>query len=342
MITTQDNSLLTYDQWKVARLNTLGASEVGVVVYGNPWTSNLELFYEKIGGGRDRVENIRMFMGKQTEDINRKLYEYYEGTEQSVVDNHRAGKKVRQVINLDATFFNDKYSHLSVTPDGEIQDYGVYAGHGKGTYENKNTTSWYLNSFESGLPTDNVLQLCTQILVCEYNYGDLFYFIDNSKFQLHHIEKEALGNIEETILLHTIPFWDNVLKARPLYNQLYEAQRNMNQRLMAELQKEIASLEPPAQNTTGYLNFLSQKYKDKMAGMGIMDGTEAMLQVARRHKELGNQIVELEGQRRMMEVELKNIIGDKHTLNFGANGKVTWAADKTGKRTFLNKVKLTT
>lgn len=340
MITWQDNALMSYDQWLVARLNTIGASEVGTVVYGNPWTSNLELFYEKIGAGRDRAENIRMFLGKETEDTSRKLYEYYEGTEQSVVANYRAGKKVRQVTNLNATAFNDKYSHLSVTPDGEIQDFGVNAGRGKGSYENKNTTSWYLNSFESGLPTDNVLQLCTQILVCEYNYGDLFYFIDNSKFQLHSIDKKDIGNIEETIMLHTVPFWNNVLKARPLYNQLYEAQRNMNQRLIGELQKEIADLEPPAQNTVGYLNFLSQKYKDKMAGMGMMDGTEAMLQIARRHKELGNQITELEAQRRMMEVQLKNIIGDKNTLNFGANGKVMWAADRNGKRTFLNKVKL--
>mgnify|MGYP003477810813 CR=1 FL=1 len=340
MVTWQDNSLLTYDQWLVARLNTIGASEIGTIVYGNPYTSNLELFYEKIGAPRPRTENIRMFLGKETEDTSRKLHAYYSGTEQSVVDNYRSGRKVKETINLNSTAFNDKYPHLSCTPDSEIQPYGIYEGRGKGTLEIKNTTSWYLNSFESGLPTDNVLQLMAQIIVCEYNYGELFYFIDNSKFQLHEISKEDTGNIEEIIMLHTVPFWENVLKARPLYNQLYEAQRNMNQRLMGELQKEIASLEPPAQNTVGYLKFLSQKYKDKMAGMGIMDGNEAMLQVARRHKELGNQIVELEAQRRMMEVELKNIIGDKHTLNFGANGKVAWAQDKSGKRTFLNKVKL--
>lgn len=340
MVRWQNNSELTYDQWLVARLKTIGASEVGAIVYGNPYTSNLELFYEKIGAGKERVENIRMFLGKETEDTSRKLYEYYDGTEQSIVDNYRTGNKKRAIINLNSTAFNDNYPHLSATPDAEIQDFGVYAGKGKGSGEIKNTTSWYIGSFESGLPTDNVLQLCTQVIIGEYNYGDLFYFIDNSKFQLHHIEKSEMGNIEETIMLHTVPFWENVLKARPLYNQLYEAQRQMNQRRIAELQKEIAALEPPAQNTTGYLNFLSQKYKDKMAGMGMMDGTDAMLSIARKHKELGKKIDELEAERRMFEVELKNIIGDKHTLNFGQHGKVTWAADRTGKRTFLNKVKL--
>jgi predicted phage-related endonuclease len=339
MVTWQDNGLISYDQWKLKRYETIGASEVGTIVYGSPYTSNLELFYDKIGAGKDRVENIRMFLGKETEDTSRKLHSYYEGTEQSVVDNYRKGRKIRESINLNSTAFNDKYPHLSCTPDSEIQPFGIYEGRGKGTLEIKNTTSWYLNSFESGLPTDNVLQLMTQIIVAEYNYGELFYFIDNSKFQLHAIDKSEMGNIEETIMLHTIPFWDNVLKARPLYNQLYEAQRNMNQRLIGELQKEIAALEPPAQNTTGYLNFLSQKYKDKMGGLGMMDGNDAQLHIARKHKELKKQIDTITAECRMMEVELKNIIGDRHTLNFGGNGKVTWAADKTGKRTFLNKVK---
>ena len=339
MVTWQDNGKLSYAEWLVARLKTLGASEVGTVVYGNPYTSNLELFYEKIGAGRDRVENIRMFLGKETEDTSRKLHSYYDGTEQSVVDNYRAGKKIRESINLNSTAFNSNYPHLACTPDSEIQPLYRYEGCGKGSLEIKNTTSWYLNSFESGLPTDNVLQLMTQIIVCEYNYGELFYFIDNSKFQLHEISKEDTGNIEETIMLHTIPFWKNVLLARPLYNQLYEAQRNMNMRLVGELQNEIARLEPPAQNTTGYLNFLSKKYTDKMAGMGIMEGNDAMLSIARKHKEIGKQIKVLEEDKRRLEIELKNILGDKHTLNFGRNGKISWAESKSGTRSFLNNVK---
>jgi len=340
MVRWQDNSLLTYGQWRVARLESLGASEFGAVVYGNPWTSNLELFYEKIGAGRDRAENIRMFLGKETEDTSRKLHMYYDGTEQSIVDNYRSGRKIKETINLNSTAFNDLYPHLSCTPDSEIQPFGIYENRGKGTLEIKNTTSWYLNSFETGLPTDNVLQLCGQMMICEYGYGELFYFIDNSKFQLHAIDRADIGSIEETILAHTVHFWANVLKARPLYNQLYEAQRNMNMRLVGELQNEIARLEPPAQNTTGYLNFLSKKYTDKMAGMGIMDGTDAMLSIARKHKELGKQIKTLDEEKRMLEIELKNILGDKHTLSFGKNGKISWAESKSGNRTFLNNVKL--
>jgi len=340
MVTWIENNM-SYDQWLLNRLKTIGASEVGVIVYGNQYSSNLELFYEKIGAPKNRIENIRMFLGKETEETSRKLHQYYAGTEQSVVDNIRSGRKVKETINLNATAFNDLYPHLSATPDNEIQPFGIYEGRGKGTLEIKNTTSWYLNSFETGLPTDNVMQLCTQMMCGEYGYGELFYFIDNNKFQCHAIGRDEVGNIEETILLHTIPFWENVLKARPLYNQLFEAQRSgqFNSRLIGELQNEIANLEPPVQNTNGYLNFLSQKYKDKMAGMGIMEGNDAQLAIARKHKDLGKQIKVIEEQKRKVEIELKLILGDSNTLNFGKNGKISWAESKAGVRSFLNSVK---
>lgn len=340
MVTWQDNSLLTYDQWLIERLKTIGASAFGTIVYGSPWSSNLELFYEYLGAPKNKVENFRMWMGKETEETSGKMHQYYEGTEQSIVDNFRAGRKVKETINLNATAFNDLYPHLSCTPDREIQPFGIYAGRGKGSLEIKNTSSFVLNSYESGLPTDNVIQICGQMMICEYDYGELFYFIDNNKFQLHPIERKDTGNIEEVILQYTVPFWESVITARPLYNQLYEAQRNMNMRLVGELQNEIARLEPPAQNTTGYLNFLSKKYTDKMAGMGIMEGNDAQLSIARKHKELGKQIKTLEEEKRSLEIELKNILGDKHTLSFGKNGKISWAESKSGNRTFLNNVKL--
>ena len=72
----QDNSLLTYDQWLIKRLETLGASAFGTVVYGSSWSSNLELFYEYIGAGTNRIENFRMWMGKETEETSGKMHQY--------------------------------------------------------------------------------------------------------------------------------------------------------------------------------------------------------------------------------------------------------------------------
>jgi hypothetical protein len=176
-------------------------------------------------------------------------------------------------------------------------------------------------------------------MICEYEYGELFYFIDNARFKNYPLERKTSSNIEEVILSHTIPFWENVLKARPLFNQLYEANRLHNMRLVNELQKEIASLEPPPQNTDGYQSYLTQRYKDRLSGAGIIQGKDTDLIIARKHKELSSQLDEIESQKRLCEIELKRIIGDNSGIDFGKNGKVTWFVDKQGKRKFLNKVK---
>ena len=335
----QDNKLLSYDEWLVARNNHIGASILGTLVYGNSYSSSLELFWNFIGAGKPTVENIRMFLGTETQDLSAKCWTFYDGTEQSVVENARRNTPVKKYINHNYTYFNDLYPHLAVTPDGEIQDFGVYAGKGKGSLEIKNTQSWVLASYETGLPTDNVIQLCGQMMVAEYGYGNLFYFIDNSKFQCYDLERKDTKNIEELILQHTEPFWHNVLLARPLYNKLYEARRNYNQRLVGELENEIARLEPPPQNSTGYLNFLTERYKDKLAESGIIKGTDMQLLIAQKHKQLGKEIDTLEKEQMTLEIEIKNNLGNNNTLDFGKNGKITWIENKNGKRIFKNALK---
>lgn len=47
MIFWKNNSDYSYEQWIVNRLETIGASEVGVIVYGNAYTSNLNLLNKK-------------------------------------------------------------------------------------------------------------------------------------------------------------------------------------------------------------------------------------------------------------------------------------------------------
>lgn len=339
-VTWVDNTNISHDQWLLNRLSSIGASETGVIVYGNKWSSSLELFYNKIGHStKNRVENIRMFLGTETESTSLKLWEYYDGTEQSVVDNFRTGNKVKHAINKKATAFNDLYPHLSVTPDGIIQPFGKYAGRGEGSLEIKNTMQFVLDSYTTGLPPDNVMQLCTQMMVAELDYADLFYFIDNCRFQCHEVERKDTKNIEEIIIEKTTIFWQKVLAARPLYNQLFEANRNHNMRLVNELQVEIALLEPEPQNTDGWRNFLTERYKDKLAEVGVIKGSDIQLEIAKKHKELGRSIDTLEAEQRKLEIELKHIIGDNNTLDFGKNGKVTWIENKNGKRGFSNKVK---
>ena len=335
----QDNTQISYEAWKGLRNNSIGASEVGPIVYGSKWTSNLEIYYRKIGLGKDTVENIRMFLGKETEDVNERCWSFYDGSEDSIVKNARANTPVKKSIDLKVTAFNDKYPHLSVTIDREIQDFGKYAGKGKGCLEMKNTTGMALKSYENGLPTDNVLQLCTQMMVHEYNYGNLWYFIDNMRFEEYELLKSSTKKMEDLILNVTIPFWKNVEKAKVLVNKMYEAKRTFNMKMVAEIEQEIIRLEPPPQNTNGYLNFLTERYKDRISNSGIVKGTDADLIIAKKHKDILKKAKKLEEQERDLQIQLKLILKEANVLDFGKEGKLTYYPTVKGNRLLKNLTK---
>lgn len=330
---------LSYDQWMMERTKTLGASEAGIVVFGSSYSSNLELFHNKIGQPKRTVQNLRMFIGTQTEELSSQFWRYYDGkNEQSIVDNREAGRVLRECENRKATAFNSKWPFLSATPDRIILPEYQYKGMGFGSLEIKNTQSYVLNSYESGIPTNNVIQNVVQIKVGDLDFGELFFFIDNARVRGFFIQEKDVRKTWQTILLHTTPFWENVLKARPLYNQMYEAKRHTNMKLAQELAYEIIALEPPPQNTDGYLNFINQRYKDRLAGIGIIKGSEADLVKARKHKELGKKIDKLIMEQRKIEIDLKTTLGNNYKLDFGKEGFVSWYPNKNEKRIFKNNI----
>jgi predicted phage-related endonuclease len=341
IITYQDNSAISYDEWLLNRNKTLGASELGPLIHGSRWTCNLEIFYNKVTGQKKNVNNIRTYLGRKTEDINGAMYCYFDNDDtSSIVRNEESGRRIKEIYNPNRTIFNSKYPHLSATPDREILPRYRYEGRkGNGALELKNSQRMVLDSYEQGIPTDNIFQVCGQMMIGEYEYADLFYFLDNRSCEEHHFERKATRKMEEVILLHTVPFWDNVVKARELYNQWYEARRNFNMRLAEELQLEIARLEPPAQNTDGYLNYITERYKAKQSGLGTITGTEAQLELARQHQLLGKKIGKLEDQQRLIQIQLKEALKENNVLDFGKHGRVTWYANKNDKRTLSIKLK---
>lgn len=339
VITFQHNNDLSYDQWKLKRNESIGSSETGVICFGSPYKSNLEIFYDKVAGAKDNVENIRMWLGKKTEPLSAEMWSYYENDAQSIVRNSKAGKHIRMGEMRNLTIFNSDYPGRSSTPDVHILPYGIYAGKGEGYCEIKNTQSSVLKSYNNLLPTENVFQICDQLLIGDKQFGELFYFIDNRDFALYPLQRKSMKNIEETIVRETGKLWKSILKARPMYNQMYNARLTHNYRLANELEAEIQQLEPSPQNSDGYLRYITERYKDRIANVGIIKGTDPQLQLAKKHKELGKKIDKLEKEQRMLEIELKLILKDNNCLDFGNAGKVTYYPTVKGNRLFKNNLK---
>lgn len=338
-VTWQDNSKIDLDTWLLNRNKSIGASEVGAVVFGSKYTSSLEIFYNKVCGASKKIENIRMFLGKETEEISARMWEHYNDTDQSVVDNIRKGTPVKKCINLNSTAYNSDFPQLSATPDRTIIPFGIYENRKtNGALEIKNTTSQVLKSYESLLPTENVIQLVTQMMCCEYSFGELFYFIDNRNLKSHPIDISSTKKVQQVILLHTSKLWKNILLARPLYNQLIQAKRNTNFRLVAELENEIAKLEPEMQNSNGFMSFLTERYKERISLTGIVKGTDAQLLIAKKHKEFLKKAKKIEEQQRELEIQLKMFLKDNVCLDFGKAGKINYYPTVKGNRLFKNQI----
>jgi predicted phage-related endonuclease len=334
------NDGVPYDEWLFRRNNSIGASEMGAVVLGNKFTSNLEIFYNKVAGPKTVNENLRMLIGTETEDLSSKLWKHYDGTNQnSIVTNLRNNTPVKDCAHVNVTAFNSKWPFISATPDRKILPVLEYEGMGFGCLEIKNSQQMVLDSYIGGIPTDNLFQVVTQMMVTEWKYSNLFYFLDNRSVTNHFIKLNDVKSAVNAIINTATPFWDSIIAARPLYNQMCDAKRKYNMKLAAELEVEIALLEPPAQTTEGYHSYLNDRYLEKMQGVGIIPGNDHLLSLARKDKQLEAKTLKLEKERLTIHIELKNAIKEANALDFGKYGMVTWYANKNGNRAFKNKIK---
>ena len=323
MITLQYNNDLTLDQWVANRNKGIGASEISAICFGNKYTSNLEIFYQKVTGITKFTENLRTYTGKKSETIIDQFYQYYDGSDESIYINSNAGNKLRRVENRNVTACNSKFPHIFVTPDRFAFPVNSTKEKDAWLVEYKNTQSWVLKPYLPGLPLDNVVQLLTQLNVFEIQFGELFYYIDNLRCELHKMQASKYKSVWQIVLERTIPFWENVLKARILYNQKCEAQRKYNMKLADELDAEIQRLEPPVQHSQGYLNFINENYKSR-ASLGSKQAEAAEIQKALKYNELAKKINKLEKEKQGIEIDLKRAMNGASILSLGNIGGVSW------------------
>ena len=115
-----------------------------------------------------------MFLGKQAEDKNAEMWEYWDGSVEGMIKNFYSGNKVRRCRRLNAYVQNPKYKWLFVSLDRVINKHtwkGVEFG--EGTLELKNLSSYEADKWEGGIPLKHLLQVQTQMAVCEFDYGEL-------------------------------------------------------------------------------------------------------------------------------------------------------------------------
>ena len=325
---------MSTDAWLRYRKTGIGASEVGAILGLSPYKSSIQLFYEKIGEDIGmNVENIFMFMGKEQEAFIANLWQYWNGSEEGMMANFRAGTIVRKCRRVRAYVRNPKYPWLFVSLDRAINKHG---DNDEGALEIKTIGGYEADKWEGGIPPAHVVQVQTQIKVCEFDYGELATLRDGRRFDV--IPFELSKDITEAIVEQTHDFWQRITKGRQILTARFNAKRQFNYSAVDELTSQLASLEPEADNSTAYADFLSAKFNIKTTA-GERAGTILELQDARKHNQLTQQIKEITDKRRLFENKLKRAIGEFERLDFGKDGFVTWKPDVNGTRRFVNNLK---
>lgn len=322
------------DQWLAFRKNGIGASEVGAVMGLNPWKSNIELFYEKIGDGLEfKVENMAMFMGKEQESFIANLWQYWAGDQESLMQNFRKGLLQRKCRRVNAYVQNPKYPWLFVSLDRVINR---QKDKEEGALEIKTISGYEAERWEVGIPPSHVVQVQQQLVVCEFPWGELATLKDGRTFDVVPFDEHK--NIQEGILEHTEDFWKRVLRAREVVTKRFEGSRTFNQRQVDECNAELQELEPPPDNSEAYGRFLKEKYN--IAEPGVRLGTPEQLNFAQMHKAGKEEIKKMEENIRLYENTLKNDLKEgADKLDFGKDGYVSWKTNVNGSRVFLNKTK---
>ena len=322
--------------WLNFRTRGLGASDIGAVLGFSDYCSPMQKFDEKISlTPKSKFENLAMFLGKRAENLNAEMWEYWDGSIEGMMLNYYSGRKVRRCRRINAYVQNPKYDWLFVSLDRIINKH-VDKGRsfGEGALELKNLSSYEVQKWEEGIPTSHLLQVQTQMLVCEFDYGELAVKQDDRNYTVYPFEKNK--EICEQIVEQTHYFWQNVKEARKIQTQIFHAKQNFNQRLVEDLEYRLQELEPEPTGDDSVSDFLSEKYKKGVSG--LRKGTPEELEWAKIHSQKKEEMKELEKNVREVENFLKNSMKEFEVIDFGKDGKVHWTNTKTG-RMFRNLIK---
>ena len=323
--------------WLQFRTRGLGASDVPAVLNFCEYTSGMQKFDEKISlNPKPKFENFAMFMGKRAEDVNAEMWEYWDGTMEGMMANYYSGRKVRRCRRMNAYVQNPKYKWLFVSLDRVINKHiNKRIEYGEGALELKNLSFYESEKWESGIPLKHLLQVQTQMLVCEFEYGELAIKLDDRNYEVYPFEKNKA--ICEQIIEQTHDFWLKVEEARKIQTQIFHAKNNFNLRLVEELEAKLQELEPEPDGSDALSEFLSEKYKKGTVAQ--REGTVQELEWAKTHIEKKEELKALSKQVKEAENKIKNSMKNVEVLNFGKQGKVHWSNTKTGSRVFRNKIK---
>lgn len=324
----------SHEKWLQYRYqNGIGASVFGTLIGMNYHSCALKLFHEMIGLRKPIEPNFSMINGHWQEPIISKWWEYWEKDHDTMVKNVNAGRKQRIAVEVGGYMTNDKFPFMFASLDRKFRD-DRYPNQWC-ALELKDPSAESYNMFENQNNPNEICQIAFQLLISESPYGELCHKIGNKKVEVKGAQYKDALRMEKMIVKEVSVFWDRVLNARKKQTQIWEAKNSYNMKLAEKLEYELLLLEPPAEKTLAYANYLSELSRTKSESIP-MKGTNDLLDVAKQLKKISEKRKKMESE----EIALKcQLFGEMHRENrteisWGKEGSVSLFGGR-----FKNKVK---
>jgi len=321
-----------------------GASEMGLVIGNSHYGTLMELFYNKVGLRQSIVpDSERMMHGRMLEDYIGKLWTYWNGSKEGLVENVGLDKQVRAIKRHEGFIVHPDYPYLFCSLDFKSDNTGFVIAPtntfavgeeiGEFPVECKTIDKFASSSLTFSIPDSYISQLHVQMMLTDSYYGEIAVLIGGNDFRVFHFERNEYHCSE--ILRKNTAFWEErVLPARE-HLKMYHETRNEGY-----LAKAFA-LEPDPNENEAYKAILSERHQSEFTEiLGTQDAYELMIKYV---KTAGiRDIVKAK------EAEIKNKIAHKFVqekcdiMNFDTDGYIKYFLKKgnTNKELYLKGFKI--
>ena len=344
-ITDEDAALFKCESYN----GGVGASEsaglLGLQKKYRPCPQEIYAFKAGISSPTQQT-NRAMVRGKILEPIAAQIWKLFDGDVDSwtigIMDymtGDRETKKqlsVRNCRNLSGYYVNKNYPWLFSSLDyfAEKNTPGLMDGkiHPDGfPIEVKTINSYYAKLWEAGVPPAFVCQLNQEMICTNSDYGEIAcLFPDEFRFEIFPFYRD--DELCARIVHWTEIFWNKVLEAREsvkLRDKFFK-EGKMNE---GEHQQAIIdSNEPEPDDSEAYNEYIREQYKQVIP---TIPGDMALFNECTQYLTANMYSDMLESKKVYVKNKLMKLLESSGAaeISFDALGKVTYAADKNGKRT---------
>ncbi len=298
-----DTKQMSHAEWLATRVDGIGGSDVGTILGLNPYLSRLELFYLKCGFvPYTEEQSLPAYTGTHMEkfiyDVFWKYWDPNYPTTERMIVNAMDCRTVRKARRVNAVVKDPELPWLIINIDFLIP--GTHSGEfqGQGVLECKSALGYVIKQWESEIPPMYISQHQTYLLVLGLLWGELALLVDGRYPNIYPVQRsDAICN---KIATETEIFWKLALDGKEIL-----ASKDMT---LEQKEAELTKIEPPPDESPAYEAYMTKRYLDKQAKLGVIEGNDHALALAHKYLEKGSAVKELEEKQRGIKNLISNLI----------------------------------